>query len=68
LTSRTALRRWLLLGVVVPMLLVGLAGVAVAHRHAGGQIPAQERFSQSACADRDIAELVREHRRVVRGL
>jgi hypothetical protein len=64
--SRTAARRWLLL--VIPILLGGLAGVAVANWQVGSQTASQERVGPSTCADRHIAELVREHRRVVRGL
>jgi hypothetical protein len=65
--SRTVARSWLFL-LLVPMLLLGLAGVAVAHWHAGSQTSPQEGLGQLTCADHDIDELVREHRRAVRGL
>jgi hypothetical protein len=57
-----------LLLLLVPTLLVWLAGVAVGHWHAGSQASLQEGLGQLACADRDLDELVREHRRMVRGL
>jgi hypothetical protein len=67
LFSGRTMRGWLIV-ILVPILLVGLAGVAVAHRHAGSQTTSQDRLGQSACADQHIAELVREHLLVVRGL
>ena len=53
--------------VMVPILFVGLAGLALA-RHAGNETSPGDKLRQSACADRHIAELVREHLRAVRGL
>ena len=62
--------RWLLLA-LVPVLVVGLAGVAVARLvadDAGSEASSENSRGDSACSDRHVAALVREHRRAVRGL
>lgn len=66
ISSGSALGRLTL--VLVPLLFAGLAGLALAHRHAGSQTSPDDKLRQSACADRHIAQLVREHLLVVRGL
>jgi len=67
--SRTAARRWLLF-TLVPIFVLGLASITVAHwRTDGGCGPSSEKsLGDSACPDQRLATLVSEHRRVVRGL
>ena len=68
--SRTAAHRWLLLA-LVPILVVGLAGVAVANLgfdEAGSEASSEKGLGNSVCPDQRVAALVREHSRAVHGL
>jgi hypothetical protein len=69
LTSRAPARKWLLLA-LVPVLVVGLAGVAVARllADADSETSSEDSFSSVGCPDQHLAALVREHRETVRGL
>lgn len=56
-----------LLRVVVAIVVIGVAGVAVAHRDGAGTAATQDQVDPSACVDR-IEELMEAHRLAVRGL
>jgi len=64
--SRAGARRWLLL-VSIPVLVVGIAAVAMARMHTGSGAAVVRELSSSAPADRGLALLILEHRRAVHG-
>ena len=67
--SRAGARRWLLL-VSIPVLVVGVAAVAMARMHAGdigSSAAVVSELSSSAPVDRGLAVLILEHRRAIHG-
>lgn len=70
LVPQSSGRKWLLLA-LVPVLVIGLAGVAVARLLADDtatETSSEDSFGNFACADQHLAGLVREHREAVSGL
>ena len=67
--SRAGARRWLLL-VSIPVLVVGVAAVAMARMHAGdigSSAAVVSELSSCAPVDRGLAVLILEHRRAIHG-
>ena len=68
-SPRAGARRWLLL-VLIPVLVVGVAAVAMARMHAGdigSGAAVVSKLSSSAPSDQGLAVLILEHRRAVHG-
>jgi hypothetical protein len=68
-TARPVIHKWLLL-TLIPVLVVGLAGAAVAHLvadEAAGESSPRNNLDHPVCLDRHVAALLLEHR-AVRGL